>query len=99
MIIADLKSLSYHLTQWCSMNTTEQVLKDDEYEIYCGSCGACGEDGCCPATKCRMDGNLGYCRGYLAVLKDAYIELNSIYDFQERLIAVNKELRGIWESY
>jgi len=83
------------------MNTTEQDLKfeDDEYSVYCGTCGACGEEGCCAPSRCLMSSSGEYCSYYLGVLKDAYVELKQIYDFQERLIAVNKELRGVWESH
>jgi hypothetical protein len=100
MIIAGLRSLFYHLTQWYNMNTTEQALQNDRqdeieaYSPYCILCGACGEEGCCPPTRCTMKGG-DYCDDYLGVLKDAYVELKQIYDFQERLIAVNEELRRI----
>ena len=27
----------------------------DNYSPYCPSCGACGEEGCCPPTRCKHD--------------------------------------------
>lgn len=75
------------------MNITEE-LQNDEYSPYCILCGACGEEGCCPPTRCTMKGG-DYCDDYLGVLKDAYIELNQIYDYHDKLRLVNKELRDV----
>lgn len=79
---------------WCNMNITDE-LQDDEFSPYCGVCGACGEEGCCAPSRCVMSPNGEYCDSYLVVLKDAYIELNQIYDYHDKLRLVNKELRDV----
>jgi hypothetical protein len=47
-------------------------MNEDEVEIYCPICLACGEDGCCPATRCRLHPSGLYCNHYLGILKDTY---------------------------
>ena len=46
--------------------------------IYCKSCQACGEEGCCSPLVCTMDGD--YCKGYLADLHFGYLMFNDLYN-------------------
>lgn len=39
---------------------------------YCKDCGSCGEDGCCPPTKCTLSGGGKYCEYYIKLLKATY---------------------------
>lgn len=30
------------------------IMEDEDFvEVYCPTCGACGESGCCPPTRCK----------------------------------------------
>lgn len=30
------------------------IMEDEEFiEVYCPTCGSCGEAGCCPPTRCK----------------------------------------------
>lgn len=54
-------------------------MKEESDSPYCYTCGACGEDGCCPPTKCvQEDGK--YCAQYLKILKATYIAHTKIYE-------------------
>jgi hypothetical protein len=44
---------------------------------------ACGESGCCHPTKCKMSPNGKYCGIYLALLRSAYITLESLLEKQK----------------
>ena len=33
----------------------EDDFEDEDIEIYCPKCKACGEDGCCPPWKCKHE--------------------------------------------
>ena len=50
---------------------------------YCEACGACGESGCCHPTRCKMSPNGTYCNVYLALLRSAYITLESLLEKQK----------------
>ena len=39
----------------------EPILNDNDHEVYCSTCGSCGEPGCCPPTKCKY--GLSYING------------------------------------
>lgn len=54
-----------------------------EKSPYCEECGACGESGCCHPTKCKMSPNGKYCKIYLALLRSAYITLESLLEKQK----------------
>jgi hypothetical protein len=48
---------------------------EDETDLvspYCPECKSCGEDGCCPPTKCTMSKDGLYCKYYLSLLKATY---------------------------
>lgn len=30
-----------------------EPILDNNHEVYCSTCGSCGEPGCCPPTKCK----------------------------------------------
>lgn len=51
-----------------------ELYPDDEDldDIYCKHCTACGEDGCCPPTMCKMEEDGLYCEHYLELLKENY---------------------------
>lgn len=53
---------------------------------YCEECGACGESGCCHPTKCTMSPNGKYCQIYLALLKSAYITLDSLKEHPHEVL-------------
>ena len=53
--------------------------EDENYSPYCVICGACGEDGCCPATVCKHASG-EYCDYYLKLLKATYIAHQKILD-------------------
>lgn len=49
-------------------------MEDEANEIspYCIVCGSCGEDGCCPPTKCILSNDGKYCSYYIRLLKATY---------------------------
>lgn len=59
-------------------NSKNKNIDKDLPSPYCDTCGACGEDGCCPPTKCTQD-NGKYCEYYLKLLKAVYKAYTEIY--------------------
>ena len=47
---------------------------------YCPVCDGCGEDDCCPATKCQMSPEGHYCETYLRDLKFGYLMHKDMWD-------------------
>lgn len=65
---------------------------------YCKSCGACGEEGCCPPTQCTMDGD--FCKSYLRDLKFEYSFGNEVYSLveQEGTPELKKKMRDLFDN-
>ncbi len=69
------------------------MSEENEYfSPYCTICGACGEDGCCPATVCKQAGG-DYCDFYLQELKLAYLVLDDLLRQDPMLVDKYLELR------
>ena len=51
----------------------------EEYSPYCSKCDSCGEDGCCSAISCTMDGG-EYCSTYLKDLRFGYLLSKDLYN-------------------
>lgn len=55
------------------------AASDEDYNVYCEECGACGEEGCCSPIKCMATANCMYLH-YFDILKDAYRKYRKICD-------------------
>ena len=63
-----------------------ELQEDDDYLLYCRVCGACGEEGCCPAWICtHAEGCL-----YPEIYKDA-----GLYGRIRRIKTVGQVVRWI----
>jgi hypothetical protein len=40
--------------------------------MYCDICESCGDENCCPPTRCKQNNNGKYCENYLNILKNTY---------------------------
>lgn len=65
---------------------------------YCKSCGGCGEEGCCPATICSMDGD--FCASYLRDLKFEYTFGKQLYNLVEQkgTPELKQEMRDLFDK-
>ena len=53
--------------------------EDDFPSPYCIICNACGEEGCCPPTKCQQHPDGLYCEMYAKLLEEEKDDEQTIY--------------------
>lgn len=71
-------------------------MKEDRFNVYCEICGACGEEGCCPATICQHHKDGKYCVGYIQDLQFGYLMFQDMYNMCDR--TNEHKIDKLWEK-
>jgi hypothetical protein len=79
---------------------SDEITEKDwsNYSPYCPDCDACGEEGCCSATKCKHTETGHYCAGYLNDLQFGYTMYRDVYKLIPEDEETQKEFKRIWEE-
>ena len=78
--------------------TLEELRNEENYNPYCKVCGACGEDGCCPAEQCKFVKEGKYCHWYIEDLKFDRLNLRKLEEIVDEEVS-NKAFQEAWKEF